>query len=98
MGENYVYVEPSKGGAVLNNKAERAHALLDKGDLKVNGPYLDDVRSEQETVYRKRRKSAVKKSSKKTTSKKASSKSKKAASTPVAKKATAKKTAAKKGQ
>lgn len=50
------YVEPSKGGAVLNNKAEGAHVLVEKGDPKVNGPYLDDVRELEEKVYRTNRK------------------------------------------
>lgn len=96
MGEHYNYTKPSKGGAVLNNKAEGAHVLLDKGDLKVNGPYLDDIRSDQEAKYRKGRAHAFKKSTKKANPKKAASKSKETTSAPVAKKTATKKTVAKK--
>lgn len=92
------YTEPSKGGVVLNNKAENAHAVLDKGDPKVNGPWLDDVRAAQEESYRKARKNALKKPAKKAASKKAASKSKKAQSTAVAKKAPTKKATKKSGK
>lgn len=64
VSNNYPgYVEPSKGGAVRNNKAEGAHELLDKGDPKVNGPYLDDVRAMEEETYRKNRAALLKKKS-----------------------------------
>ncbi|HEY0750375.1 MAG TPA: hypothetical protein VGD26_04435 [Chitinophagaceae bacterium] len=36
-------------------KHENAHARPDKLDPKVNGPFLDDVRKEQEEAYRKAR-------------------------------------------
>lgn len=94
-GDLPTYVEPSKGGAVLSNKHEGAHVLLDKGDPKVNGPYLDDIRAAEEVSYRKARLNATKKPAKKTASSKKKAQSKKKASAPVAKVA-AKKTAAKK--
>lgn len=93
-GDLPTYVEPSKGGAVLSNKHEGAHVLLDKGDPKVNGPYLDDIRAAEEVSYRKARLNAAKKPAKKTASSKKKAQSKKKASAPVA--VAAKKTAAKK--
>jgi hypothetical protein len=36
-------------------KHENAHARPDNLDPKVNGPYLDDVRREQERAYREAR-------------------------------------------
>lgn len=53
------YVEPSKGAAVRNTVAEKSHALVDKGDPRVNGPYLDDVRELEEETYRHNRKKVL---------------------------------------
>lgn len=83
--------------AVVSNSYENAHALVDKGDPRVNGPYLDDVRQAQEDEYRKKRMNElnanVDSAEKTTTAPKKAAKSKKAASP---KKAVAKKTVAKK--
>lgn len=50
------YNEPSKGGAVRSDSHANAHELVDKGDPRVNGPYLDDVRAMEEERYRQNRK------------------------------------------
>lgn len=77
------YTEPSKGGAVRSNAHHNAHELVDKGDPKVNGPYLDDVRAKEEETYRKNRKSNLRALDKKakrsrTASKKTAAQQKKA--------------------
>lgn len=77
------YTEPSKGAAVRSNSHDRAHELVDKGDPKVNGPYLDDVREKQEETYRKNRKTNLRAHDKKakrssTAKKKTASQQKKA--------------------
>lgn len=75
------YTEPSKGAAKRSDSHHRAHELVDKGDPKVNGPYLDDVRAKEEETYRKNRKKSLRAPVKKASSaaaKKVSSKSKKA--------------------
>lgn len=77
------YTEPSKGAARRSNSHHLAHELVDKGDPKVNGPYLDDVRAKEEELYRKNRKrnlSAADKKAKRsrTAAKKTAAQSKKA--------------------
>lgn len=37
---------------------DKAHAV-DKGNPKVDGPYLDDIRRDQERAYRARREAAI---------------------------------------
>lgn len=53
------YVDESKGAAVRSNSHNLAHELTDKGDPKVNGPYLDDVRALEEEEYRRNRKAVL---------------------------------------
>lgn len=48
----------------MGTKYHNAHEVK-KGDPKLNGPYLDDVRAEQEEAYRDARKKASKKAGKK---------------------------------
>lgn len=56
----------------VSNSYERAHEVK-KGDPKFNGPYLDDIRAEQEAAYRAQREkeiNAAAKPAKKTAAKK----------------------------
>lgn len=89
----------TKGAAVVSNDYKNAHALVDKGDPRTNGPYLDDIRAEQEAEYRNRRMAELNKDdakpTKKAVAKKAATPKPKKATSSTAKKAVAKKTAKK---
>lgn len=76
---------------------DNAHGRPEKLDPRVNGPFLDDIRREQEKAYREQRMAAEKSAEKKPAAKKVEEKPKAAPKKKAAKKTSAtKKAAAKK--
>lgn len=41
--------------AKVSTNYDRSHELVNKGNSEVNGPYLDDIKAEQEGIYRENR-------------------------------------------
>lgn len=90
----------NKYGGTVSNSYDNAHEV-NKGDVRVDGPYLDDVRTQQQDAYRQRRteelNAAYEANLKAIAEKeKAEQEEKEAAKKAVAKKTVAKKVAAKK--
>lgn len=49
----------------VSNSYYNAHEVVEKGDARHNGPYLDDIRAKQEDSYRRQRQNQLSREEKK---------------------------------